>query len=220
MEVKGEALALLEKTGEQLEWVKMGLQMFNKYGPPYVQAVANPGKKIFLDLKLPDIPNTVAKAVQSVGELPIQMLTIHTCGGEEMMERALKAQEQVSPQLQLLGMTVLTSMDAAGLRLQGINQSPVDRVMELASQAKQAGMSGLVCSTLEVESLKRTFGNQFKFVTPGVRLEGSDSGDQKRVMTPSKAAMAGSDYIVVGRPIYQAEDPTAAVRFINFDLSE
>ncbi len=220
IEDKGEGLALLERIGEQLEWVKIGLQMFTRYGPDYVRQVAALGKRIFLDLKLHDIPNTVAKAVESVGVLPIQMLTIHTCGGKEMMEWAIQAQQKANPELQLLGVTVLTSMDTDSLRLLGITESPAERVARLASLAKEAGMSGLVCSSHEVELLKQNFGDQFKLVTPGVRPAGSDAGDQKRIMTPSKAAEAGSDFIVVGRPIYQAEDPAAVIRAINTDLGE
>lgn len=219
IENREDALALLEKTGPQLKWVKIGLQMFTKYGPDYVRQIADLGKNVFLDLKLHDIPNTVAKAVKSVGKLPIQMLTIHTCGGKEMMEWAIKAQQEVNPDLQLLGVTVLTSMDQNSLDLLGINQTPADRVSHLASLARDSGMSGLVCSTHEVSTLRAQHGEHFKLVTPGVRPTGSAAGDQKRIMTPAQAREVGSNYIVVGRPIYGAEDPAAAVEAINAELS-
>lgn len=218
IEDKNEAIQLVKKAGEELEWVKIGLQMFTKYGPDYVREISNLGKKIFLDLKLHDIPNTVAKAIDSISALPIDMLTIHTCGGLEMMEWAVKAQQASKPDLQLLGVTVLTSMNDEGLRKMGINQTASERVLYLAGLAKEANMSGLVCSTHEVVALKERFGSQFQLVTPGVRPTGSAAGDQKRIMTPAKAAAAGSDYIVVGRPIYQAPSPAEAVANINQDL--
>ncbi len=220
IEEKGDALALLEKAGEELDWVKIGLQMFTKYGPEYVRDIASLGKKIFLDLKLHDIPNTVAKAIQSVAALPIQMLTIHTCGGKEMMERAVEAQQKANPELQLLGVTVLTSMDIQSLKLIGIEQPIPNRVNTLASLAKESGMNGLVCSSHEVVALKQAFHDHFTLVTPGIRPAGSADGDQKRVMTPFKAAEAGSNYIVVGRPIYGSEDPVAIIRKVKGDLSD
>ena len=220
IEEREDALALLAKAGPELKWAKIGLQMFTKYGPDYVRQIADLGKNIFLDLKLHDIPNTVAKAVESVAQLPIRMLTIHTCGGKEMMEWALKAQQSVNPQLQLLGVTVLTSMDQTTLNQLGIDQSPADRVTHLASLAKDAGMDGLVCSTHEVETIRQAHGDHFQLVTPGVRPAGSAAGDQKRIMTPGQAHEVGSNYIVVGRPIYAAADPSAAVAAINAELGK
>ena len=219
LENKADALDLIARAGEGLEWVKIGLQMFTQRGPDFVREVASHGKKIFLDLKLHDIPNTVAKAVESCAALPIQMLTLHTCGGKEMMQWAIKAQQAANPELQLLGVTVLTSMDRAGLQLLGIQQSPAERVALLAALARDAGMSGLVCSTLEVQMLRERFGEAFQLVTPGVRPAGADAGDQKRIMTPAQAAAVGSDFIVVGRPIYGAADPAAAVAAINAELA-
>lgn len=218
IEDREDALTLLAKAGPELKWAKIGLQMFTKYGPDYVRQIADLGKNVFLDLKLHDIPNTVAKAVESVGQLPIQMLTIHTCGGKEMMEWALEAQQNINPELQLLGVTVLTSMDQGSLDLLGIRQSPADRVAHLANLAKDAGMTGLVCSTHEVQTIRAAHGNHFQLVTPGVRPAGSAAGDQKRIMTPAQAREVGSNYIVVGRPIYGAEDPAAAVASINAEL--
>lgn len=219
IEEREDALALLAKAGPDLKWAKIGLQMFTKYGPDYVRQIADLGVNVFLDLKLHDIPNTVAKAIESVGKLPIQMLTIHTCGGKEMMQWAVRAQENVNPSLQLLGVTVLTSMDQSSLDLLGIRQSPVERVTHLAGLARDAGMTGLVCSTHEVKTIREAHGDHFQLITPGVRPAGSAAGDQKRIMTPAQAREVGSNYIVVGRPIYGAEDPAAAVAAINAELN-
>ena len=219
IEDRNDALDLLKRAGNQLDWVKIGLQMFTKYGPDYVREIADLGKKVFLDLKLHDIPNTVAKAVESVSELPISMLTIHTCGGSEMMQRAVEAQQKHKPDLQLLGVTVLTSMNDEQLAGVGVNDRIPEQISRLAQLAKTSGMSGLVCSPLEVQMLKSQLGPEVKLVTPGVRPIGADAGDQKRIMTPAKAKAAGSDYIVVGRPIYKADDPKQAVASILADLS-
>ncbi|MEM9159298.1 MAG: orotidine-5'-phosphate decarboxylase [Verrucomicrobiota bacterium] len=218
IEEKQAAINLLKQAGDELEWVKIGLQMFCKYGPDYVREIADLGKNIFLDLKLHDIPNTVAKAVQSVSQLPISMLTIHACGGREMMQWAVQAQQDYKPDLQLLGVTVLTSTDDSGLQELGIEEKASDRVISLAGLAQTAGMSGLICSTHEVAALREKFGDHFALVTPGIRPAGSDAADQKRIMTPAQAAQAGSTYIVVGRPIHQAKDPAAAVASIRADL--
>ncbi len=219
IEDRKDALALLAQAGPELKWAKIGLQMFTKYGPDYVRQIADLGVNVFLDLKLHDIPNTVAKAIESVGKLPIQMLTIHTSGGKEMMKWAIEAQENVNPDLQLLGVTVLTSMDQTSLDLLGIQQSPAERVSHLANLAKDAGMTGLVCSTHEVKIIREIHGDHFKLITPGVRPAGSAAGDQKRIMTPAQAREVGSNYIVVGRPIYGAEDPAAAAAAINAELN-
>lgn len=219
IEERSVAIDLLKRAGDDLEWVKIGLQMFTKYGPEYVREISDLGKKIFLDLKLHDIPNTVAKAVESVSELPIHMLTLHTCGGSEMMEWAVKAQKSNKPDLQLLGVTVLTSMDEAGLAAMGIEETVDNRISRLARLAQDSGMTGLVCSPHEVSLLKQQLGQSITLVTPGVRPVGADAGDQKRIMTPAKAADAGSDFIVVGRPIYQADDPAAIVASIRSELS-
>jgi len=218
IEERADAIELVRKTGDGLEWVKIGLQMFTRYGPDYVREIADLGKRIFLDLKLHDIPNTVAKAIDSVSDLPIGMLTIHTCGGREMMEWAVRAQRDSNPDLQLLGVTVLTSMDDNAISEVGVNRSAAEQVSALASLAAEAGMSGLVCSPHEAALLKSAHGDQFKLVTPGVRPVGADAGDQKRVMTPRLASEQGADYIVVGRPIYKADNPAAVVAAIRSDL--
>ena len=218
IEDRTQAIELVKQAGYELEWVKIGLQMFTRYGPDYVREIAGLGKRIFLDLKLHDIPNTVAKAIASVSNLPIDMLTIHTCGGREMMEWAVKAQQENKPDLLLLGVTVLTSMDDETLAEIGVKRTAAEQVSALTALANKAGMSGLVCSPHEAASVKATHGDQFKLVTPGIRPVGANAGDQKRIMTPQLAAEQGADYIVVGRPIYQAKDPAAVVAAIRNDL--
>ena len=215
-----QAAPILRQLRGSLRWVKIGLQMFTAYGPDYVKAVADEGFNIFLDLKLHDIPNTVAKAVESLAPLPIGMLTIHTCGGREMMAAARAAQQQTKPELLLLGVTVLTSMDALGLGEIGVAPTPEVQVSRLGQLAIDAGLRGLVCSPLEVAMLRKQLPADIQLVTPGIRPAGESGGDdQKRVMTPAEAARTGSSYIVVGRPILKAKDPAAAARTILAELA-
>lgn len=212
-----EAAPILRQLRGQLRWVKIGLQMFTAYGPNYVREVASMGFEVFLDLKLHDIPNTVAKAVESLGPLPIKMLTLHTAGGSEMMRAAVAAQQKSNPNLLLLGVTVLTSMDATGLAEIGVSVAPEQQVARLGRLAADSGMRGLVCSPLELRS---SLPAHMQLVTPGIRSASEQGGDdQKRVMTPADAARAGSSYIVVGRPILKAADPAAAARGILAELN-
>jgi orotidine-5'-phosphate decarboxylase len=210
---------LLRQVRGSLRWVKIGLQLFTAYGPDYVREVAGHGFDIFLDLKLHDIPHTVAKAVASLAPLPIGLLTVHASGGREMLRAARDAQRSANPGLRLLGVTVLTSLDAAALRDTGVADAPETQVARLARLAVAAGLDGLVCSPLEVAALRRELPAAVQLVTPGIRPAGeTGADDQKRVMTPAAAAAAGSNYIVVGRPILQARDPAAAARGILAEL--
>jgi orotidine-5'-phosphate decarboxylase len=214
-----EAAPLLRQLRGQLRWVKIGLQLFTAYGPNYVREVAGLGFEVFLDLKLHDIPNTVAKAVESLAPLPIRMLTLHTSGGGEMMRAALAAQQKHNPRLLLLGVTVLTSTDDAGLREIGVASNSPEQVARLGQLAAAAGLRGLVCSPLEVALLRGRLPADMQLVTPGIRPAGeAGTDDQKRIMTPAEAARAGSSYIVVGRPILRAPDPAAAARAILSEL--
>lgn len=214
------AAPILRQLRGQLRWVKIGLQMFTAHGPDCVREVAGLGFNIFLDLKLHDIPNTVAKAVESLAPLPISMLTLHTAGGGEMMRAALAAQQKHNPGLLLLGVTVLTSMDSAGLVEIGVSAPSADQVVRLGRLAADSGLRGLVCSPLEVALLRRALPAEMQLVTPGIRpANEAGADDQKRVMTPAAAARAGSAYIVVGRPILQAADPAAAARAILAELA-
>lgn len=213
------AAPLLHSLRGSVRWVKIGLQMFTAYGPDYVRDVAGSGFEVFLDLKLHDIPHTVARAVESIASLPVGMLTLHAAGGREMLAAARTAQEKAKPGLLLLGVTVLTSMDAAALAETGVPAGPEAQVARLARLAADAGLRGLVCSPREVSLLRAQLPADFQLVTPGIRPAGESGGDdQKRTLTPAEAARAGSNYIVVGRPILKAKDPAAAARAILAEL--
>ena len=201
-----------------VQWAKVGLEMFTACGPDCVREVADLGFKVFLDLKLHDIPNTVAKAVESAAKLPIGMLTLHTCGGREMMQWAVKAQQQNAPNLLLLGVTVLTSMSAAGLNETGVRETPEQQVVRLGRLAADSGLRGLVCSPLEIAPLRAVLPAEVALVTPGIRPRDAKADDQTRVMTPAEAARAGAHDLVVGRPIFKAPDPVAAARAILNDI--
>ena len=210
---------VLRLLGGKVRWAKIGLEMFTACGPDCVREVAGMGFDIFLDLKLHDIPNTVARAVESAARLPVRMLTLHTAGGREMMRRAVKAQEQAAPQLLLLGVTVLTSLGENDLRETGVGAGPEAQVVRLARLAVGCGLGGLVCSPLEIAPLRAQLPPAIKLVTPGIRPAGAGGGDdQTRVMTPAEAARAGANFIVVGRPIFKAADPAAAAQAILAEL--
>lgn len=213
-----DVLPALRQLQGTVRWVKVGLEMYTACGPDAVREVADLGFQVFLDLKLHDIPNTVAKAVESAARLPIGMLTLHTSGGPEMMRWAVRAQQAHAPELQLLGVTVLTSLGAADLNAIGCSDGPEAQVLRLGRLAIENGLSGLVCSPLELPVLRRDLPAETQLVTPGIRPAGADVGDQTRIMTPLQAARAGASYIVVGRPIFHAPDPVAAARQILDEL--
>ena len=203
-----------------VQWVKVGLEMFTACGPDCVQEIAGLGFKVFLDLKLHDIPNTVAKAVESVSRLPIGMLTLHTSGGREMMQWAVKAQQQHAPHLLLLGVTVLTSTSAQGLAETGVPDSPEKQVVRLGQLAVEAGLRGLVCSPLEIAPLRAVLPPGVALVTPGIRPRDAKADDQTRVMTPGEAARAGANFLVVGPHIFEAPDPVAAARSMLAEITQ
>ena len=213
------ALKILDGLRGKLEWVKIGLQMYLKYGADFVREVSGMGFKIFLDLKLSDIPNTVASAVESVSALPVSMLTIHASGGREMMRRAVESAAERNPELLILGVTVITSFDADSLAETGVELEPEWQVEKLAKLAVDSGLKGLVCSPLEIEGLRSILPEDTVLVTPGIRPSGSSADEQKRIMTPADAARAGSDFIVVGRPILKAENPAFAVSKILEEIA-
>ena len=213
------ALKILDGLRGKLEWVKIGLQMYLKYGADFVREVSGMGFKIFLDLKLFDIPNTVASAVESVSALPVSMLTIHASGGREMMRRAVESAAERNPELLILGVTVITSFDADSLAETGVELDPEWQVEKLAKLAVDSGLKGLVCSPLEIESLRSILPEDTVLVTPGIRPSGSSADEQKRILTPADAARAGSDFIVVGRPILKAENPAFAVSKILEEIA-
>jgi orotidine-5'-phosphate decarboxylase len=212
------ALDCLDELGDSLRWVKIGLQLFTRYGPEFVEQVAARGYRIFLDLKLHDIPNTVAKAVESVASLPVELLTLHASGGSEMLRWAVAARNDKSPEMRLLAVTVLTSMDAAGLAELGLQVSPAEQVERLAKLSLAAGVDGLVCSPLELTTLRGVLGRAPLLVTPGIRPAGAASNEQKRIMTPADAIAAGTSYMVIGRPVLAAKDRRAAALALNEEL--
>ena len=202
-----------------VRWVKVGLEMFTACGPDCVREVADLGFEVFLDLKLHDIPNTVAKSIASLAALPVGLTTLHTSGGREMMEWAVKSQRDHAPHLRLLGVTVLTSMSAAGLTETGVTATPEAQVVHLAKLAVASGLTGLVCSPLEISPLRACLPTSVALVTPGIRPRDAVADDQTRVMTPAEAARAGASYLVIGRPIFKAPDPAAAARAILAEMS-
>ncbi len=201
---------------------KVGSELFTTAGPDFVRQLRALGASVFLDLKFHDIPNTVAKAVAAATRLDVQMLTIHTCGGLEMMRAAEKSAAETASKLGrqpplVLGVTVLTSMDTAALTEIGVATAVGKQVERMASLAVKAGLRGLVCSPLEITGLKQLFPD-IKLVTPGIRSQADKADDQKRTLTAAEALAAGADWLVVGRPIYAAPDPCAAARSMLANL--
>ena len=212
-----EALALAAEVAPAVGAFKIGKELFVSAGPDIVQRVRDTGAEVFLDLKFHDIPNTVAKAVASAARLDVQLLTVHASGGTAMLRAAQKASGQNGPLV--LGVTVLTSMDESDLAELGISKSPADQVRHLAKLATAAGLRGLVCSPMEIAPLREILPAEIQLVTPGIRPTGVDAGDQKRVFTPSEALAAGANRLVIGRPIYAAENPRAAAEAILESLN-
>jgi orotidine-5'-phosphate decarboxylase len=205
---KKEALGLVEQLCKNIRFFKIGLQLFTAVGPKVVSEVLETGAKVFLDLKLYDIPNTVAHAVESAGNLGIQMLTIHLSGGDAMVRAAMAARPN---NMSILGVTVLTSLDETAIRALGIHATVEEQVSRLAKMGVAAGIDGLVVSPHEIEVLRPQFGDDIKLVVPGIRPPWSETDDQKRVMTPRQALEAGADYLVIGRPIIAHKNPREAV---------
>lgn len=202
------ALELIDRIGESVEWYKIGKQLFTRFGPDAVRQVKARGKKLFLDLKFHDIPNTVAEAVRSAAAIGADMTNVHASGGQAMLAAAAEAARKAD--ILLTAVTVLTSLDADELTAMGILESPQAHVIRLAKLAQASGVTGVVCSAHEIRSLRDTCGPNLVLVVPGIRPAGSSHGDQKRVMTPKEAADAGANFIVVGRPIRQASNPQQA----------
>ena len=211
VESRSKAMSILKVTGEQLKWVKVGLQSYLRDGPELLSEIAGMGKRIFLDLKLHDIPNTMSKALESLSSLPIDMLTVHATAGPDAMSKCSMEAKAMMPEVTLLAVTVLTSMDKANLSAIGVNSPVEEQVIKLATLASESGIGGVVCSPLELEILRPALPQETKLVTPGIRPSGSDQGDQKRIMTPSQAHRAGADYLVIGRPILAASEPSDAL---------
>lgn len=198
----------------------MGNQLFTAEGPRAVKKLAGLGFGIFLDLKFHDIPNTVAHAVSAAAKLPkVRLMTLHTSGGYDMMRAAREAVAGKKNRPALLGVTILTSMDAPSLRQVGMSGTPASRAIALAQLAKKAGLDGVVASAHEARAIRRACGPKFLIVVPGVRPASSDANDQSRVATPAAAIHAGADYLVVGRPITAASNPREAALAIAAEIA-
>ena len=213
------ALALADQLNPNQCRLKVGKELFVAAGPQLVKSLTDRGFDIyFLDLKFHDIPNTVAKAILAVADLGVWMSNVHASGGDRMMAAAKQAIEQHGGDMLLIAVTVLTSMDDSDLLQVGVNTATGDQVMALAELAKQSGLDGVVCSAQEASALKQKLGHEFRLVTPGIRLAHSASDDQRRIVSPPQAIELGSDYLVIGRPITQAEDPMQMLLKINQSL--
>lgn len=205
------ALQIAQRLDPARARVKVGKQLFTREGPELVRRLQADGFEVFLDLKFHDIPNTVAKAVAAAADLGVWMVNVHAGGGSRMMRAAREALEGREHRPLLTAVTVLTSMDESDLRELGVDESPLERVLELAGLAHRSGLDGVVCSAAEAEVLRGEFGPDFLLVTPGIRLPGDAVGDQRRVVTPEDAISAGASYLVMGRSITGASDPAATV---------
>ncbi|EJK2116664.1 orotidine 5'-phosphate decarboxylase [Vibrio navarrensis] len=216
---QADALAFVDRIDPMSCRLKVGKEMFTLFGPDFVRELHNRGFSVFLDLKFHDIPNTCAKAVRAAAELGVWMVNVHASGGERMMSAAREILLPYGKERPLLiGVTVLTSMEQSDLAGVGLDIEPQQQVMRLASLTKNAGLDGVVCSAQEATLLKQNLGQEFKLVTPGIRPQGSELGDQRRIMTPVEAIAAGSDYLVIGRPITQAASPADVLESINTSL--
>ncbi|HEX4066662.1 MAG TPA: orotidine-5'-phosphate decarboxylase [Acidobacteriaceae bacterium] len=213
------ALALASRLHGICRWVKVGLELFCAEGPSVVRELRRRGFSVFLDLKLHDIPNTVAGAVRSVASLGAELLTVHAAGGRAMLEAAAEAAASIPGAPQLLAVTVLTSMDRQQLQAIGVDRAPSDQVLHLAETAVAARINGFVSSAEEVAAMRRRYPSA-TLVIPGIRPAGAAIGDQKRVASPADALAAGASYLVVGRPITQAPDPAAAARAILEEMQQ
>jgi orotidine-5'-phosphate decarboxylase len=208
------AQKIVAAVGDSAHSYKVGSQLYTAEGPAVVRELVGSGRKVFLDLKYHDIPNTVGAAVREAAQLGVSMLTVHACGGGKMLRAAIEAAQDTNPDTLVLAVTVLTSLDEADLSMLGIRGGVVDQVLRVAALALSNGCHGVVASALEASALREEFGRDFIIVTPGVRPAGSGADDQARIVTPAEAIDAGASYIVVGRPITEATDPAAEARAI------
>lgn len=189
---------------------KVGLELFTHYGPRIVDAVGAQG--LFLDLKFHDIPNTVAGASRAAAKMGVEIFNVHCLGGGAMMRAAAQAAREENSDVKVIGVTILTSHDAAGVRELGLSGTPEAEALRLAELAQESGLDGVVCSPQEIKRIRAVCGEDFLIVTPGVRPRQAEMGDQKRVLTPHEALEAGADWLVVGRPITAAKDPVTAAK--------
>ena len=215
-----QARQIVQTIGDAATTYKIGKQLITAEGPQIVRDLVASGRKVFLDLKYHDIPNTVGAAVRSAAELGVSMLTVHASGGSKMLKAAAEAASQSSAKPTVLAVTVLTSLSDADLPEIGVTGNVLSQVLRLGALARAAGCGGLVASAHEARELRKALGEGFAIVTPGVRPSGAAAGDQARVVTPKDAIAAGATYLVVGRPILDAPDPAKAARQIADEIGE
>jgi len=213
------AQKIVAAVGDSALTYKVGMQLYTAEGPRVVRDLVASGRRVFLDLKYHDIPNTAAAAVHEAAKLGISMLTVHAAGGSKMLQAATDAARAVNPALLVLGVTVLTSLDQNELEKIGFRNSVPEEVLRLATLALDHGCKGIVTSAHETAAVRAELGHNFAIVTPGVRPAGSAHADQARVVTPAEAIAAGATHIVVGRPITEAADPAAEARAILEQIS-
>jgi orotidine-5'-phosphate decarboxylase len=213
------ALEVAKSVGPYVGGLKIGLEFITALGPDAVKQIVALGTPVFADVKFHDIPNTVAGASKAIATLGASIFNVHCSGGEAMMRAAVDAGRSVDPNLKIIGVTVLTSMDDNDLDAVGQRNPVRDQVLRLAELAKKSGLDGVVCSAHEIQALRAALGEDFLLVVPGIRPAGSDVGDQKRIMTPADALKAGASWLVIGRPITGAADPASAAREIAASLA-
>ncbi|MBT8122957.1 MAG: orotidine-5'-phosphate decarboxylase [Gammaproteobacteria bacterium] len=213
------ALALVERLEPGSCRLKVGKELFTRAGPQLVTALGKRGFDVFLDLKFHDIPNTVASACHAAADLGVWMLNVHAIGGARMLQAAREGVSRSGHDALLIAVTILTSMDDSDLAAVGLSGTPQDNVLRLAALANDCGLDGVVCSSRETGLLRAQAGDDFVLVTPGIRPAGSAADDQRRVMTPVEAIQNGSSYLVIGRPVTQADDPVGVLRTINSDIA-
>ena len=209
-----DALTIVEQLDPTLCRVKVGKELFTHEGPSVVKNLKNKGFEVFLDLKFHDIPNTTAQAVCAAADLGVWMVNVHASGGRKMMETCVERLQAGNYQTQLIAVTVLTSMGREDLRDIGLDIEPVEQVKRLARLTQESGLDGVVCSAQEAKILREMLGADFALVTPGIRPEGSNADDQKRIVTPKQAMLDGSTHLVIGRPITQAANPNQTLKDI------
>lgn len=220
-----EAQQLTEAVRPHVGGIKLGLEYFTAHGADGVRRITDLHVPVFLDLKFHDIPNTVAKAIRATAGIHTFMMTVHTAGGRAMLQRAIEASDEVaqltgSDRPMIIGVTVLTSLDQDDLSITGIRDNVHDQVLRMADLAQSSGLDGVVCSPYEINQIRQACGSDFKLVVPGIRPETAERHDQKRTMTPREALQRGADYLVIGRPITQADDQAQAARTILDSLSD
>jgi len=214
-----QALAFVDQLEPGRCQLKVGKELFTRSGPSIVETLTNKGFKVFLDLKFHDIPNTTAQAVLAAADSGAWMVNVHASGGRPMMEESIKRLRDNGHDTLLIAVTVLTSMNEAELRETGVNATPAEQVLNLATLTEQAGLDGVVCSAQEAVMLRQALSKDFKLVTPGIRPSFAEKGDQQRIVTPGQALKDGSDYLVIGRPITRAENPMEALELIEKEIA-